>query len=508
MLISNGIVYTSFASHCDDGPYSAWIMGYNKSTLARVSVLDLTPNGNEGSVWQAGAGPAADSGGNLFFLIANGTFDTKLNAGGFPSKGDYGNAFMNLSTATGLAVADYFTMENTVSESNGDVDLGSGGAMVLPTLNDALGEPRSLAVGAGKDGTGYVVDRTNMGKFHSKKNAVFQQLGLGGSVFSSPAWFDNTLYYGPVGQSLQAFSWSGGSFGGSPSSQSPTSFGYPGTTPSISANGTANGIVWAAENSSPAVLHAYDASNLANELYNSNQAPSSRDHFGDGNKFITPMVANGKVYVGTTNGVGVFGLLNCTYSVGLTSNGATSEDFTSSPGGDQVTVTAANGCPWTVVNSSGFIAVTGGASGTGNGIVTFTVPANPGVARIGTLVIAGHSFTVNQAGETATTGMAFFPLTPCRIADTRTGFGFSGSFGPPSLVRGVTRSFPIQSACNVPATAQAYSLNIAVVPPGALQSLTAWPAGMATPVATTLNSPQGSHCGQRRHRIGRNEWLD
>jgi hypothetical protein len=406
---------------------------------------------------------------------------------------------MNVSTASGLAVKDYFTMDNTVSESNGDVDLGSGGAMVLPTLNDALGDPRSLAVGAGKDGTGYVVDRTNMGKFHSTSNAVFQQLGLGGSVFSSPAWFNNTLYYGPSGQPLQAFSWSGGSFGGSPSSQSPSSFGYPGTTPSISANGSANGIVWAAENTSPAVLHAYNAANVSNELYNSNQAANSRDHFGSGNKYITPTVVNGKVYVGTTNGVGVFGLLNCTYTVGLNSNGASSENFSSSAGGDEIKVTAPSGRTWTVVNTSNFIVVTGGASGTGNGLVSFTIPANPGVNRSAALVIAGHSFTVNQAGDTITTGLAFFPLTPCRVVDTRSGAagsGTSGAFSTPSLVGGATRSFPIpQSPCNVPATAQAYSLNITLVPTAAVGYLTAWPTGSAMPGTTTLNSPNGAIVG-------------
>ena len=232
------MIYTSWASYCDADPYSAWIMGYNKSTLAQASVLNLTPNGSKGSIWQAGAGPAADATGELYFLMANGTFDTTLNANGFPSQGDYGNAFMNLSTARGLAVTDYFTMDNTVSESNGDVDLGSGGAMLLPALNDAQGNPHELAVGAGKDGNAYVVDRNNMGEYNGSSNAVYQQFALGGSVFSSPAWFKNTMYYGAVGQQLQAFQYSGGSFGLCSQTSIPNGFGYPGATPSISANGT------------------------------------------------------------------------------------------------------------------------------------------------------------------------------------------------------------------------------------------------------------------------------
>jgi hypothetical protein len=489
LLISNGIVYLSFASHCDIQPYTAWIMGYNESSLAQVSVLDLTPDGDEGSVWQAGAGLAADAGGNLFFLLANGTFDTTLTAAGFPVLGDYGNAFMNLSTISGLSVQDYFTMDNTVAESSGDVDLGSGGAMLLPTLIDSQGNQRALAVGAGKDGSGYVVDRNNMGKFNVSSNAVFQQLTLGGSVFSSPAWFNNTLYYGPSGQPLEAFPFASGLFATSPSSQSPTSFEYPGATPSISANGSANGIVWAAENSSTAVLHAYDATNLATELYNSNQASSSRDHFGTGNKYITPLVANGKVYVGTTNGVGVFGLLNCTYSIALSSTNADAGTVD-----DVVSVTAPAGCSWSVANTSGFMTVTGGSSGTGNGNVSFSIPPNPGTSRTGVLVIAGHLFTAIQSGQTTTAGLAFYPLAPCRMVDTRSvgGSGETGAFGPPFLAGGVTRSFPIPASfCNAPATAQAYSLNIGVVPHGPLGFLTAWPAGPALPLAATLGSPNG-----------------
>jgi hypothetical protein len=170
---------------------------------------------------------------------------------------------------------------------------------------------KHLAVGAGKDGNIYVVDRDNMGKFDPTKNNIYQQLSSAiGAEFGMPAYFNNTVYYGGVSDRLKAFTVSNAKLGSTPASQTGNSFGYPGTTPSVSSNGTANGIVWAAENTSPAVLHAYDATNLAHELYNSNQASGGRDQFGAGNKFIVPTVANGKVYVGTTNGVGVFGLLH------------------------------------------------------------------------------------------------------------------------------------------------------------------------------------------------------
>jgi hypothetical protein len=321
LLLSNGTVYTSWTSHCDAYPYTAWVIGYNESNLSRVSILNLTPNGSEGSVWGAGAGPAVDASGNIFLLMANGTFDTTL-TNGFPAKGDYGNAFVKVA-AGATSVADYFTMSNTVSESGGDIDLGSGGAMLLPTLNDAQGKPHDLAVGAGKDGNIYVVDRANMGKYNPGTNSIYQEFPSAvGGVYSSPAWFNGTLYYGAVDDTLKAFAFSAGKFGASPASQSALSFAYPGTTPSVSANGISNGIVWAAENNGTAVLHAYNAGNLATELYNSNQAANGRDHFGAGNKFIVPMVVNGKVYVGTTNGVGVFGLLCGPASVPLPANSA------------------------------------------------------------------------------------------------------------------------------------------------------------------------------------------
>ncbi|MGH8280559.1 MAG: pyrrolo-quinoline quinone [Gammaproteobacteria bacterium] len=312
LLLLNDVVYTFWSSHCDDRPYTGWIIAYNEQALAQTSVLDFTPNGSEGSVWASGAGPAADSNGNIYFLAANGTFDTTLDANGYPVNQDYGNAFLKLSTSGNtLAVADYFNMYNTVSESNADEDLGSGGALLLPDFTDASGNIRHLAVGAGKDQAIYVVDTSNMGKFNPNGDQIWQEIpnGLGGSEFGMPAYFNGTVYYGAVGDAIRALPVSNALLATAPASQTANTFVYPGATPSISANSTADGIVWAVENSNPAVLYAYDAGNLANELYDSNQA-GTRDQFGAGNKFITPTIANGKVYVGTTNGVAVFGLLH------------------------------------------------------------------------------------------------------------------------------------------------------------------------------------------------------
>jgi hypothetical protein len=233
---------------------------------------------------------------------------------GFPVNGDFGNGFLKLSTTNNnLAVADYFNMHDTNSESAVDEDLGSGGSMILPDLKDNTGKTWHLAVGAGKDGRIYVVNRDNMGKFNqSNNNAIYQELdgALPGGVWSTSAYFNNTVYYGPVGSTLRAFTISNAKLPTSPSSQSAHSFGYPGATPSISGNGALNGIVWAIENGGTGVLHAYDATNLGKELYNSNQA-GTRDKFSTTSncKYVTPMIANGKVFVGTATGVVVFGLL-------------------------------------------------------------------------------------------------------------------------------------------------------------------------------------------------------
>jgi len=309
LLQINGTIYTTWSSHCDIRPYTSWVMAFSADTLAQTSVLNLVPNGSEGGIWMAGTAPAADAAGNLFFILGNGDFDTTLNASGFPANGNCGNCFVKLSTSSGLKLADYFTPHNTVAESNADTDFGSGGGILLLDVTDSGGVTRHLSVGAGKDSLIYVVDRDSMGKFNATTDQIYQEISgqLGGGVFSMPAFFNNTVYYGAVGDALKAFPVTTARLAATPSSQSTHHFGYPGTTPSVSANGVANGIVWAIENTG-AILFAYDATDLTKELYDSNQAANNRDHFS-GNKFITPMVVNGKVYVGTPTSVAVFGLL-------------------------------------------------------------------------------------------------------------------------------------------------------------------------------------------------------
>jgi hypothetical protein len=321
LLSMNGQIYLGWTSHCDDDPYTGWLMAYSETTLQQTSVLNLTPNGpssphygnGEGSIWMSGAGLAGDTSGNIYFLDANGSFDSTLTGTGFPSSGDFGNSFMKVSTTGNtLAAADYFAAYDLQSESDADQDLGSGGAMLLPDQTDANGVVHHLAVGAGKDTNIYVVNRDNMGKFSpSSNNAIYQEIpnGLSGGVFSMAAFFNNTVYYAAVGDHLKAFPITHALLATSPASESANTFGYPGSTPSVSSNGSQNGIIWAIENQNGAgVLHAYNPTNIPTELYDSNQAANGRDNFSD-NKFVTPMIANGKVYVGTQDSVAVFGLL-------------------------------------------------------------------------------------------------------------------------------------------------------------------------------------------------------
>ena len=315
LVLSNGVVYTSWASHCDFRPYTGWVMGYDQYTLSQTLVYNFTPNGLGGSLWGAGSGPSVDSTGTLFFQTANGTFDTELDEVGYPQRNDYGNSFVKLSADRSFpGVIDYWTMYNTVLQSDLDVDLGSGGIMLLPDVADAAGAIRHLGLGAGKDRNVYVFDRDNMGKFDPDgDNSIYQELplALADSELAAPAWFNGMAYFGAVGDRIRAFPMIAGYFSAEPPVTSPNPFPFPGTTPSISATGTKDAILWAIENTEPAVLHAYDATNIAIELYNSDQAPNGRDYTGGaGSKWTPPTIADGKVFVPTGTGVCVFGLLN------------------------------------------------------------------------------------------------------------------------------------------------------------------------------------------------------
>jgi len=318
LTLVNGTIITTWSSQDDTAPYNGWVLGYNEQTLAQTQVWCVTPNGKSASIWMSRAGPAADASGNIYLLTANGTFDTKLNAQGFPSMQDYGNSMMKMSiSGSTFTVEDYFAMHNVTYEVNHDLDFGSGGIMLLPPLTGAAGM-KNLVVGAGKDMTIYLADTTNLGKFNATTDQIYQEVpdAYTGIEYASPTFFNGYLYYAATKDVVRVFQMQNALINPTtPVATGTTAIQLQGMNLIVSANGASNGILWGIENqgNKTQVLHAYNATSFNNvvltELYNSTQAPNGRDTFGVGDHFATPIVINGKVYAGSANGFGVFGLL-------------------------------------------------------------------------------------------------------------------------------------------------------------------------------------------------------
>ena len=309
LLLLNGNIYIASASHCDIGPYHGWILTYSASTLAATAAYNSTANGGLGGFWAAGGGPAADSSSNVYFVTGNGTFD--------PSTGrDFGDSIQKFAPPAShrLKVLDFFTPYNQAALNQSDADLGSGGVTLLP---DQTGAHPHLLVQAGKEGTIYLIDRDKMGHFNpNNNNQIVQSLDeIIGGMWSTPAWWNNTVYFGGSYDFLRAFSFNPSTELLSTTSvgSSPNFYNFPGPVPSISANGNGNGIVWAIQtegysSGTSEILHAYNATTLSSELYNSTQN-AGRDDAGGAVKFAVPTIANGKVYVGAVQKVNVYGLL-------------------------------------------------------------------------------------------------------------------------------------------------------------------------------------------------------
>ncbi len=337
LTLDHGTVYIASASFSDTDPYHGWVLGYNAANLALTGVLNTTPNGSRGGIWQSGGKLAADANGNLYFETGNGTFgdgsaNPPLNAQGFPVSGNYGESFLKIApdpttspsnpnvNGWGLKVVDYFTPHDQKLLTDVDADLGSTGTTLLPDYAGATIAPgvrQQLLVGSGKLGRIYVLDRNNMGKFDPTTDHIVQEIvtplkgafGTGAYFFGTAAYFAGTMYYvdGYDGMA-KAFTLANGHLYPTPSSRSAASYNIIGATPTISSNGTSNAIVWTLDKQTNA-LHAYDASNLGRELYNSNQAPGFRDALGLAVKFTVPTVANGRVYAGSSNALVAYGLI-------------------------------------------------------------------------------------------------------------------------------------------------------------------------------------------------------
>ena len=308
LALANGVVYVPFASFATNRPYHGWLFGIDTRSWSIRSVFNTTPGTWGGSVWQAGCAPAIDADGNLFFLTGNGHFDA--DRGGK----DYGDSFVKMArteTEPGVAVLDYFTPHDQARLDELDLDLGSGGAVLLP---DAPGRGR-LVIGGGKEGTLYLVNRDDMGGFNATDDSqIVQSVPKAvNSIFSTLAFWRDSIYIAGWSDTLRQYVLEGNHLVTPARSQAQTMFGFPGATPSVSANGDSDGIVWVVEGTwrgtpRPAILHAYDASDVSRELYRSDQA-EGRDTLGRAVSFAVPTVVNGRVYVGTGTELDILGLL-------------------------------------------------------------------------------------------------------------------------------------------------------------------------------------------------------
>jgi hypothetical protein len=323
LTLAGGRLYVAFGGYADTDPYHGWIIGFDPTNLQQLPnyVFNTTPNSTvaafgtnagEGGIWMAGCGPSVDAAGSLYFACGNGSFNALNGSGGT----EYGSSFIRLSTQSGLAVADYFTPYNQAFLADNDLDVGSGGVLLVP---DQPGPFPRLMIGGTKVQRLYLMNRDMMtaGNNHynngGSSDAVLQTLALGGGIYATPAYFNGRIYCAAVNDVMAAFSFSSGVLSASPTSSQ--TFPYPGATPSVSANGTSNGILWALQNGTPGVLAAFNATNLASEIYNSTQAAGNRDRLTNGVKFIVPTIANGKVFAGGQYALSVFGLRATPYAI-------------------------------------------------------------------------------------------------------------------------------------------------------------------------------------------------
>jgi hypothetical protein len=335
-------IFLVFAAHEDATPYHGWVIGYQASDVQlQTAVFNTTPNGvngADGGIWAGGGAPAVDSGGDVYVATGNGVFDE---APPRPNN-DYGDSILRLHSIKGstlngvnLSVAGWFTPYDELTLEQTDGDLGSGATILFPNQTSGHG-PDHLLVQTGKGGVVYLIDRDKMGRFNSTSNDQIRQSFAGPSfgLWGSPALWQNNLYTGGQYDSLRQFAFNTSTelFNSTVASNSAHTFGYPGTTPSVSSRGSTHGLVWTIDASlygyaspnagvncstvpvpsactGPAVLHAYDAADLAVEYWNSSMATNNRDQAGNAVKFVPPTVANGKVYVSTRTEIDVYGLL-------------------------------------------------------------------------------------------------------------------------------------------------------------------------------------------------------
>ena len=308
LLLARANVYLTWGSSCDVDPYHGWVMGYDARTLAQTGVFNTSPDAEKSGIWLGDTGPAADAAGNVFVVTGNGKFSA-----GVPPGRDYGDSILKLALSNGsLSVADFFTPFNQQELNANDFDLGSGGPVLLP---DQPGPHRHLLIAGGKGGGLYVIDRDRMGRYHvGDDSQAVQVIRKTQGIYSAPAYWNQHLFFIWSEDVLKDYRLDQGRLSTAPGVQGTTRFNDPGATPTVSANGNVNGIVWVLRSKGwsapdrPAVLYAFDAAKVARELYNSEQN-ATRDRAGVCLRFNIPTVAGGRVYVGAKDELDVYGKL-------------------------------------------------------------------------------------------------------------------------------------------------------------------------------------------------------
>ncbi len=437
LTLSNGIVYLAFASHCDIDPFHGWVLGYDETKLTQEVVFNTTPNGTNGGIWQSGCGLGVDTNGDLIAITGDGVFDT----GASPQ--DFGDSFLRLTPNPGatvsMTVASSFTPLNELMLEDQDLDMGSGGNLLLP---DQPGPYPHLMIGVGKSGSIYLVNRDNMGGFNASQDQMVQEILLYiDGIFSTPAYWQgnvpavglqNMVYMIPAGGFPDTFVLSNGMIQTPPAATASNyKFGFPGASPMISANGTSGGILWAIDSSAystsgPAILRAFDPTNLSSEFYDSNQFSS--DNPGPAVNFSVPTIANGSVYVGTETQLAVFGLFpsgarpsptasataTATATSGATATASATVTVTATPqtatptASATATVTStatATITPTSTATSTATptITATVTATATPSATITATATMTPSASATNTLTPTASATATSTATHTATT---------------------------------------------------------------------------------------------------------
>jgi len=470
LLLSHGVVYLAFGSNgCDGQNTRGWVVAYDATTLLQLGVLNDTPNSKaaKGNIWQSGSGLATDDNGNIFFSTANGAFDANL------GQNDFGSSIVKTQWVNnGLAVTDYFTPYNVAYLNSTDLDIGSAGVLMLP---DQPGPHPHLIVGSGKEGSVYLLNRDNMGQFNSVDNSQIVQFipfdgtdvppqshtppgSQVGRMFSTPAYWNGYVYLTGQNQGVTQFSMQNGQMVLLNRNANALCCAH---TPSISANGTNNGILWIPNGNG---FVAYNASDVTLPALYTNSKMGTLAHFN------TPMIANGKVFVGAKGTLQVLGLLGKLQA--SSGSGQTVPSLGTAP--SPLTVTATS--PYTGAAVSG---VTVTFSDNNKGGVF-----NPATALTNSSGKASTSYTVPKLAGTYTLTATYPGSTVAQFTVTVVG----GTATHIAVVSGSKQVGPLQTAFPLPLVVQLDDVSNNGVPGGTITFSVPASSGTFSPASVVTDS--------------------